>query len=74
MACSACFCEEPRTTNTVIAPLTMGWAILYRSTIKKIFNRLAQNPTLQRHFLNWCFLFSNHLSLCQGDINNTVYH
>ena len=74
--CSPSLKEEARTGtqsaflyNPGMAPHTMGWALPYKSVIKKMFFRLIHNPILRRHFLNWGSLLSDDSRLCQVDIN-----
>ena len=47
MACSACWLIEPRKTNPGMTPPTMGWALPYKSLIKKTPYRPAYSHLLE---------------------------
>lgn len=69
MTCSACFFIEPRTNSPGMAPLTVDWALLYWSLIKKMPCRFAYSLLLQRIFPTEApSLLFDDSSLCQLDI------
>jgi hypothetical protein len=57
------------TTISGMAPSKMNRALPHQPPIKKMPSGLAYSPILQSHFLNWCSLLSEYISLCQVDIN-----
>ena len=57
------------TTTSGLTPLTMVWALLPQSLIKKMPYRLAYSPIWWSHFLNWSSLFPGDFNL-----NEVVQH
>ena len=70
MTYSACCLTGPRTISPGVKPPTMGWPHpdSLSSLIKNMLYRCVYSLIIQRHFLNWGFLFSDNSSLCQVDI------
>ena len=48
MTCSDCFLIQPRTTCLGLVPPTVGCAISYQPSVKKMLHKLAYKPILNR--------------------------
>lgn len=69
VACLACFLKKPMTTYAEVALITVDWAFIHHSLIKKMLPLSWKKGVIiqWRYSFNWGSLYPDGRSLCQVD-------